>query len=362
MRIQQLLEHRKPVASVCYQPSTEMLLCGTATGEVIGYGRGGDIYEPVFHLHTGLSVLSRIVVHPQEGFMAVSGKGMVEMWDIERGMRLWSKVFPEGVGLGRSMVFHPVRRSLLFGGYDYDILSLGLERGDTQELFSGMEFNACFAVHPGGKIIASSYVVPQDGAGVGFLGYPNEDKGRMYDDPHIVLEREVQPYIAFAGNGSQLAMAYTDIAAWQTMAEIEQTGAILGQMRVYSFPDCEKVVDVPLVGELANLERLGALYKPSDSVSNIVVLAGGRYAACGTSAGTVALLHCEHGVIEQYFPVSSAAIVALAAAGDNTLIVVCEHGTIAVCAVAERDKAVEGKGDIYDTEEAFWRTATEGEW
>lgn len=361
MRIQQTIEHRKPIVSVCYQPYTEMVICGTATGEVIGYGKG-NTYEPVFHIHTGLPLPTRVVAHPQQGYIAVSGKGMVELWDIERGARLWSKVFPDGVGLGNSMVFHPLTGSLLFGGYDYDILALDVRNGSTSELFSGMEFNVNFAAHPGGRIIASSYVVPQDGAGVGFLGYPQEGKGRMYDDPHIVLEREVQPYLAFAGNGSQLVMAYTDIAAWQTMADIERVGAVIGQMRVYSFPDCEKVVDIPLLGELSHVERLGALYKPVGSVSNVAVLAGGKYAVCGTTAGTLALLHCEQGQIEQYFPISSSAIIAVVATGDDTLIAVCEQGTAIVCALDRGRDDVQARDGIRETEEAFWRVATEGEW
>jgi WD40 repeat protein len=348
------------VVAVCFQKQGGLLTVAMDNGQiaVLDSGRG---FETVAEFDTGFGIASA-EVHPTEPLLAIAGQKKLEIRDMEKGRRVFHYQFDEGVGLGSSMVFHPASSRLFFGGYDYDIISVDYTAADTEVLFTGAEFNICFTLHPAGNIVASSYVIPQDGSGIGFFLCTPDGDAVQYDTPHIGIGAEVQPRIAFSADGRLLVAAYADLAAEQSEQDIRERGAILGTVQIYEFPSCRKVHTAVIKGESGDMEKSGAMYRAPDELSNVVLPGDGQHTACGTAAGTVVLIDNKTGSTEHVYRIGDTAVTALALISKTTFAAGCADGTVVLCECSDFVKKSARDVEPSVVEKEFLRLAEEGEW
>lgn len=359
--IQHLYKGNASVVSLCFQEQTGLLLVVMENGSVVGLDAGQN-FDTTTEFDTGFDSVTYAVVHPTEPLLAVAGDEKLEIWDIKQGRQIFQHQFDEGIGLGTSMVFHPASSRLFFGGYDYDIISIDYATGDTEIVFTGLEFNICFALHPTGNIVASSYVIPQDGAGIGFFRCTPDGDAVQYDTPHIGIKPEVQPRLVFSSDGRLLVAAYADMTAEQNEQDVRERGAILGVIHVYEFPSCQKVRSAVIQGDIGDMEKSGAMYRAPDELSNIIIPDGSPYTICGTAAGTVVLMQNATGRIEHTYRIGSAAVLSLIALDRTRFAAGCADGTVVLCEEPHSEVETTQDAEVGVVEKEFLRLAEEGEW
>lgn len=357
---QQIYKGDTPVVSLCFQEHTGLLVAVMGNGTVVVLDSSRE-YSVTAEFYTAFGSVSHAEIHPTEALLAIAGDEKLEIWDTKEQRRIFYYQFDEGVGLGSSMVFHPGSARLFFGGYDYDVISVDYTAGEIDTLFAGADFNVCFALHPAGNIVAASYVIPQDGSGIGFFFCTPDGDAVQYDAPHIGIGAEVQPRMVFSADGQLLVVAYANLAAEQNEQDIAERGAILGTVQIYEFPSCRKVHTVLVKGDIDDMEKSGRMYRAPDELSNVVAPGGGHYAACGTAAGTLVLIDTTTGqIVESYR--SGEAVVSLALASSTSVAAGCADGAIILCDYSDSIVGQTPNAEADTSEQAFLRMAEEGEW
>lgn len=350
------------VVAVGRQQQTGLLCIATETGAITGLDVR-DSYRKVLDIDTGLRRLAHMEVHPSAPLIAIAGDGTVQVWDIRRRQRLFQHRFDEGVGLGTSMMFHPASSQLLFGGYDYDIVAIGYLTGEIRRMFSGMDFNIRFALHPGGSVAAASWVIPQDGAGINFFSVAPTGDVTSYETPYIDIGPEAGVCPVFSADGRLLIAGYTDMTAEQTAQDVAERGALFGTVRIYDFPSCRELYTLDITGDADKLERSGALYHSPGELSVCVLPDAPRYAVCGTSAGTLVVVECTTGRVEKEYRVTTAAVTSLVASDALTVFAGCSDGTVVECVLADIVAGpMDGEGAARSSGQEFLQMAAEGEW
>ena len=342
VKISEIFKSSSAVTVVRSQPSHSLIICATQEGSVIGLDSSRDFRQKLI-MATGLATIEGLDVHPTEMVTAVAGKGRFQIWDISNQNLLFQEQFSNtGLGFGFCLRFHPRSSWVLFAGYMSSFVACDWKSQKTEKLFEGADFNVWIDFHPNGELGAGSVLFPQWESRIGFFTFQESGKCEVYTKPIIQKDSDVPMRMIFSPDGTKLVVSYTNLNFMQLSEDIQVRGAVLGFLALYELSTCKLLYECPVLGTPNDLHAYGdygpkgeTLYGPKGFLTNVITLSHGRYAACGTQNGTIALLDISAGKIKQYLPVHGGNIHSIDKLDEVTLVSGGADGTVRLIDLSE---------------------------
>ena len=347
MQQQKVFQAPAPITCVKYQPENALVVFATQAGEIYGLN-AADKFRLLFEFSTGLASVDGLDIHPHAKVIAVAGQGTHQFWDLTRQQKLSSIEYPayrrsvSGDGAGFCLRFH-CSDWAIFGSYGTEFVARNYKTGEHRELFIGSESNVCLDFHPSSRLALASLLLPQDSARIVFFEFLASGACTLYRQPEIEfldddIETDIPVNAVFSPQGNQLLSSTTNRYIMQTQEETKEVGALLGFVMSHRFPSGELVHEVPILGKLEDLEKYEntgpegqTLYGAGGWLSNIAVLGGGAYGACGTQSGDLALVDYQAGKVVYQENVHQKQINSAAALGREQVITGGEEGSLMLC-------------------------------
>lgn len=362
MQKQEIFHASSPVTVVKYQQANALLVCATRDGMIYGFDAATE-FRPLFRFSSGLTTVDGLDIHPRDKVIALAGQGTHQFWDLPGQRQIFSDSYPlyhqsgPGDGSGFCLRFHHSDWAI-FGSYAASFIARNYKTGERRDLFVGSDSNVCLDFHPSGRLALASLLLPQDAAKIVFFEFLASGDCTLYREPEIeFLDEETETDIpvnaVFAPRGDQLLSSTTNMYIMQSREEVEEVGALLGFAMSHSFPGCELIHEVPILGKLANLtkyENAGedgeTLYGAGGWLSNLVAIAGGGYGVCGTQAGEVVLVDYGRGRVVLQENVHSSQINSVTAMNPNQVVTGGDDGSLYLCGFAEEVGTLENTTDV----------------
>ena len=353
MRQQVIYQASAGISTVRYQPASNLLLCGTYDGRVIGLDAQNE-FQVVHEFSTGLTAIDGLDVHAHEPIIAVAGQGTHQAWHLPTKQRLFSESFPPfdqsppGYGSGFCLCFHHSLQPsdwVLFGSYSANFIAHNWRTGERRELCVGSDYNVWLAFHPAGDIGCASCLHPQSHSKIGYFDFRSSGEMSAYHKPYILFDEadvntDYPVRCTFTPDGSHLLTSGTNTYLTQTEAEVSHSGGLLGTVNVYNFPDSQLIHEIKIRGELHDMAETmtfnGTEYCAEGSISNVAALAGGHCAVCGTQSGQLVLVDCVAGVVVETVSLSTNCVTSVDTINAVTIAVAGEDGTVILCGLSEQ--------------------------
>lgn len=378
MQQQEIFHASSPVTVVKYQQANALLVCATRDGMIYGFDTATE-FRPLFQFSSGLTTVDGLDIHPRDKVIALAGQGTHQFWDLPGQRQIFSDSYPlyqqsgSGDGSGFCLRFHHSDWAI-FGSYGAGFVARNYKTGELRDLFVGSDSNVCLDFHPSGRLALASLLLPQDSAKIVFFEFLASGDCTLYREPEIeFLDEETETDIpvnaVFAPRGDQLLSSTTNMYIMQSRKEVEEVGALLGFVMSHSFPGCDLIHEVPILGRLGDLtkyEKAGrdgeTLYGAGGWLSNLVAIAGGSYGACGTQAGEVVLIDYTEGKVVLQESVHHSQINSVTAAGLHQVITGGDDGFLYLYDFAEEVGTSDGVTDVPQeaasaSEREFYRIA-----
>lgn len=274
-------------AWLCAVPDPDRIIAATTDGAIEVWpieespsATSGDTHaaaRPAHAFSTGLSSIYQLAVHGQ--LAAVTGRGAVRLYDLDRGLLVRTLVADGDTQL-QAVAFTPDGRHLLFAGAER-IVMIEVETGRVVETWPGGERTPCIAVHPGGTI---AHIACSQGGSqvvVDALGNGGHRTGnaRILDLPSDVCTPG-----RFSPDGTQLAFAARHV----------QLHRVADLALIQAFDYWGEPVNAPAADRSVEGYWSNAVFTPD-----------GRHLVCGSplgaiivwdiAAGCAAAIHPRHG-------------------------------------------------------------------